>query len=251
MLFRSDDMQDMPSYKIGKTVFGSTASITAAYERFDHRMALREMAYTDSLNAEVQRQAAIAIERADKLELMNEEVVNMLAMAIDAKDRYTNGHSLRVASYSEALAKQIGMPEEETTMNGDLSVTSYANIPTLVGQVDVVSEGDLSVPLVTFNESQTNGVDLIKASNILKVTKGQYSADNIVEIANAGLSIVNTGPQEGGGIRITGSPIIDGDLSVTGTITANTVQQSDARLKENVSLYEYSACSQISGIQTS
>lgn len=28
-------MQDMPSYKIGKTVFGSTASITAAYERFE------------------------------------------------------------------------------------------------------------------------------------------------------------------------------------------------------------------------
>ena len=94
-------------------VFLTVASVTIVAMINYHRMALREMAYTDSLNAEVQRQAAIAIERADKLELMNEEVVNMLAMAIDAKDRYTNGHSLRVASYSEALAKQIGMPEDE------------------------------------------------------------------------------------------------------------------------------------------
>lgn len=36
-----------------------------------------------------------------------------LATAIDAKDNYTNGHSLRVARYSEMIAKRIGKTEEE------------------------------------------------------------------------------------------------------------------------------------------
>lgn len=36
-----------------------------------------------------------------------------LARTIDAKDKYTNGHSMRVASYSRELAKRMGMSEEE------------------------------------------------------------------------------------------------------------------------------------------
>ena len=36
-----------------------------------------------------------------------------LARTIDAKDKYTNGHSMRVAIYSRELAKRMGMSEEE------------------------------------------------------------------------------------------------------------------------------------------
>ncbi len=78
-----------------------------------HRMALRDMEYTDRLNAEVNRQTAMATERAARLELMSEESVHMLAMAIDAKDRYTNGHSFRVSAYSVALTRHLGWSEEE------------------------------------------------------------------------------------------------------------------------------------------
>ena len=78
-----------------------------------HRMALRDIDYTERLNAEVRRQTAVATERAARLERMSDEVVNMLAVAIDAKDRYTNGHSFRVSEYSAALARQLGWPEEE------------------------------------------------------------------------------------------------------------------------------------------
>lgn len=120
-------------------VFLTVASVTIVAMINYHRMALREMAYTESLNAEVQRQAAIAIERADKLEVMNEEVVNMLAMAIDAKDRYTNGHSIRVASYSEALAKQIGIPEDE--------------IKVLRREAMVHDIGKIGIPDVVLNKS--------------------------------------------------------------------------------------------------
>ena len=40
-------------------------------------------------------------------------MVQALAVAIDAKDRYTNGHSFRVSWYSIALAIQLGWNEEE------------------------------------------------------------------------------------------------------------------------------------------
>lgn len=42
-----------------------------------------------------------------------EETFLTFANIIDAKDSYTNGHSLRVAIYSRELAKRLGMNEEE------------------------------------------------------------------------------------------------------------------------------------------
>ena len=79
-----------------------------------HRMARRDIEYTDRLNIEVEKQTAVARERADKLALMSEEMVRMMAVSIDAKDRYTNGHSVRVAAYSAKLAKALDWPEEES-----------------------------------------------------------------------------------------------------------------------------------------
>jgi len=42
-----------------------------------------------------------------------EELATSLAGAIDAKDPYTNGHSVCVSQYSEALARAINLPETE------------------------------------------------------------------------------------------------------------------------------------------
>ena len=42
-----------------------------------------------------------------------EQTAEALASAIDAKDRYTNGHSRRVAEYSLKIAKKAGKSEEE------------------------------------------------------------------------------------------------------------------------------------------
>ncbi len=41
------------------------------------------------------------------------EVMGALAHTIDAKDKYTNGHSERVAIYSRMIAKQMGLPLEQ------------------------------------------------------------------------------------------------------------------------------------------
>lgn len=81
-----------------------------------HRMALRDIAYTERLNEEVRKQTSVANERAEKLELMSEEIVKMMAVSIDAKDRYTNGHSFRVAEYSVALARSLGWSKDEVDL---------------------------------------------------------------------------------------------------------------------------------------
>lgn len=48
-----------------------------------------------------------------KLDMLNANIVKALAYTIDAKDRYTSGHSQRVANYSLELAKRMGKSEEE------------------------------------------------------------------------------------------------------------------------------------------
>jgi HD-GYP domain-containing protein (c-di-GMP phosphodiesterase class II) len=47
-----------------------------------------------------------------KLEDLFMSVIVSLTMAIEAKDPYTEGHSVRVAAYSEAIGKQLGLPPE-------------------------------------------------------------------------------------------------------------------------------------------
>jgi putative nucleotidyltransferase with HDIG domain len=48
-----------------------------------------------------------------KLDRLNSNVVRALAYTIDAKDRYTSGHSQRVAAYSVEIAKRMGKSEDE------------------------------------------------------------------------------------------------------------------------------------------
>jgi HD-GYP domain-containing protein (c-di-GMP phosphodiesterase class II) len=59
--------------------------------------------------------AGVAIledEQRSKLEGLFMSVIVSLTMAIEAKDPYTEGHSVRVAAYSEAIGKQLGLPAE-------------------------------------------------------------------------------------------------------------------------------------------
>ena len=65
------------------------------------------------LSSEVEKQTRIALERQRRLERMSMQIVQTLSGAIDAKDKYTNGHSTRVAEYSREIAKRFGKSEED------------------------------------------------------------------------------------------------------------------------------------------
>ena len=59
----------------------------------------------------------LEIESNKKIERMNTNIIRALARTIDAKDRYTNGHSLRVADYSLEIAKRMNKtPEEQASI---------------------------------------------------------------------------------------------------------------------------------------
>ncbi|HBB97350.1 MAG TPA: hypothetical protein DC054_18380 [Blastocatellia bacterium] len=47
------------------------------------------------------------------LRAIYKETVRAFAAAIDIKDRYTQGHSVRVGKYSEIIAREMGWPDEE------------------------------------------------------------------------------------------------------------------------------------------
>lgn len=54
-----------------------------------------------------------AKEKRKQIEEFTFQTVGTLAKTIDARDSYTNGHSFRVAEYSEKIAKKIGLPKEK------------------------------------------------------------------------------------------------------------------------------------------
>ena len=73
-------------------------------------------AYLD-INDKVDRANTIKIEHLEEQRKLSqrlfEQIANVLASAIDAKDEYTRGHSHRVAEYSEKIAREMGKSEEE------------------------------------------------------------------------------------------------------------------------------------------
>ncbi|MDE6662964.1 MAG: response regulator [Lachnospiraceae bacterium] len=66
-----------------------------------------------NLQSEVDKQTSEIVEQRNQVERINEEIILTLAGAIDAKDKYTNGHSNRVAEYARAIAERLGKPAAE------------------------------------------------------------------------------------------------------------------------------------------
>lgn len=75
-------------------------------ERIKRILSLRKLQV--SLESEVDRRTAELEESRRRHEILSLQVVKTLASAIDAKDRYTNGHSSRVAKYSKEIALRAG-----------------------------------------------------------------------------------------------------------------------------------------------
>ncbi len=66
-----------------------------------------------NLSEEVQKQTQQAELRRQKVERLSLQIMLTLANTIDAKDKYTNGHSLRVAEYAREIARRAGKSDQE------------------------------------------------------------------------------------------------------------------------------------------
>lgn len=66
-----------------------------------------------NLSREVERKTQEVIAQHEKLEKISMQIMTALSGAIDAKDTYTKGHSIRVAEYSKEIARRAGLSEKE------------------------------------------------------------------------------------------------------------------------------------------
>ncbi|MBE0584801.1 MAG: HD domain-containing protein [Desulfofustis sp.] len=94
-------------------IIGNHSGILAVYFYAYRELSERDREIITALG----EQGAIALHKAlsyDEKMLQNlRQVVEVLALAIEAKDESTHGHSVRVARFAKMIAQQIGLPESE------------------------------------------------------------------------------------------------------------------------------------------
>ena len=100
-----------------------------------HKSVQFEIEYEKKLNDEVIKQTKNAIDRAKRLEKLSKDVVAAFAQTIDAKDKYTNGHSMRVSIYAVKLGEALGFSEEELK---DLEMEALLHDIGKIGVPDVI-----------------------------------------------------------------------------------------------------------------
>ena len=67
----------------------------------------------ETVSESYERETEYLKERKDRMTVLLDQTARVLAGAIDAKDKYTHGHSSRVAQYSRAIAQLAGKSEQE------------------------------------------------------------------------------------------------------------------------------------------
>lgn len=116
---------------------------------------------------EVDKKTKEADDRRQKVELMSLQMVQTLATTIDAKDRYTNGHSTRVAEYSVLLARELGWNEEAVT---NLRYKGLLHDIGKIGVADAILNKPSRLKKVEYEVIQshtTMGADILKESSFL------------------------------------------------------------------------------------
>ncbi len=69
--------------------------------------------YNNELLEKVKEQTGELVQKQQRINELFLQTVTALSEAVDAKDRYTSGHSGRVAEYSRMIAKRLGKSKEE------------------------------------------------------------------------------------------------------------------------------------------
>lgn len=76
----------------------------------DYQLLMKTMGELDDLRKHLQEEVERQTERSERISL---QVLKTLAVTIDAKDKYTNGHSVRVAEYAREIMGRSGGSERE------------------------------------------------------------------------------------------------------------------------------------------
>lgn len=66
-----------------------------------------------NLMADLERKADENRRLYDEMRMTYKDTVRAFAAAIDSKDKYTEGHSVRVGKYTEIIARELGWPQDE------------------------------------------------------------------------------------------------------------------------------------------
>ena len=96
--------------KCAVKLYMDTRDSKAAAEQIDSISARNEIG---ALAGDIRDMTLEIDHHLSEYKTLSVEVMEALAHTIDAKDKYTNGHSTRVAIYSRMLAKKLGMSLEE------------------------------------------------------------------------------------------------------------------------------------------
>ena len=110
----SDDEQDseVKCFELGAVDFIAKPFVDEIMFRRTSRTL--ELAHLQKeLRAEVENKTRKLDKRSQQLKRLTVQAMQTLAGTIDAKDKYTNGHSLRVADYSAMIAAKLNMTLEE------------------------------------------------------------------------------------------------------------------------------------------
>ena len=104
MLFFPDVLLSLFTMPIGVLVCMFTL------ETPDYHLLMKTMGELDDLRQNLQKEVERQTERSERISL---QALKTLAFTIDAKDKYTNGHSVRVAEYAREIVRRSGGSERE------------------------------------------------------------------------------------------------------------------------------------------
>ncbi len=114
ILLTSDNDRDteVKGFKLGASDFISKPYVTEIMLQRIERI-LQFNLLQKHLQKEVDKQTRTAELHSEKLERLSIQLVQTLVGTIDAKDKYTNGHSVRVAEYAKEILKRNGGSERD------------------------------------------------------------------------------------------------------------------------------------------